>query len=50
MACRPGSPIKRAVVARARKLAILMQRLWKTGEIYDLFYQPRGQSNMASAA
>lgn len=26
---------KRAVVAVARKLAILMHRLWKTGEAYD---------------
>jgi transposase len=29
---------KRAVVAVARKLAILLHRLWKTGEIYDPFY------------
>jgi transposase len=29
---------KRAVVAVARKLAVLLHRLWKTGEIYDPFY------------
>ena len=31
---------RRAVVAVARKLAILMHRLWKTGEVYDPFYKP----------
>ncbi|MFP3853769.1 MAG: transposase [Anaerolineales bacterium] len=31
-------PKKRAVVAVARKLAVLMHRLWKTGEKYDPFY------------
>jgi transposase len=30
---------KRAVVGVARKLAILLHHLWKTGEIYDPFYQ-----------
>ena len=29
---------KRAVVAVARKLAILLQRLWVTGEVYDPFF------------
>jgi len=29
---------KRAVVAVARKLAVLLHHLWKTGEIYDPFY------------
>lgn len=28
---------RRAVVAVARKLAVLMHRLWKTGEVYDPF-------------
>jgi transposase len=38
---------KRAVVAVARKLAILLHRLWKTGEIYDPFYSPlRGLEEM----
>ena len=32
---------KRAVVAVARKLAVLLHRLWKTGEIYDPFYLAR---------
>jgi transposase len=30
---------KRAVVATARKLAVLLHRLWKTGEVYNPFYQ-----------
>lgn len=30
---------KRAVVGVARKLAILLHRLWKTGEVYDPFYR-----------
>ena len=29
---------KRAVVAVARKLAVLLHRLWVTGEVYDPFY------------
>ena len=35
---------KRAIVAVARKLAVLLHRLWTTGEVYDPFYnsQPRG--------
>ena len=32
---------KRAVVAVARKLAVLLHHLWKTGEIYDPFYLAR---------
>ena len=31
---------KRAVVAVARKLAVLLHRLWSTGEVYDPFYTP----------
>lgn len=30
---------KRAVVAVARKLAVLLHRLWSTGEVYEPFYQ-----------
>ena len=30
---------KRALVAVARKLAVLLHHLWKTGESYDPFYQ-----------
>lgn len=41
---------KRAVVAVARKLAILMHRLWKTGEVYDPFYQIRGEVEAPSLA
>jgi transposase len=36
---------KRAVIAVARKLAILLHHLWKTGEIYDPFYQSREPAN-----
>ena len=32
---------KRAVVGVARKLAVLLHHLWKTGEIYDPFYLAR---------
>ena len=32
---------KRAVLAVARKLAVLLHRLWKTGEIYDPSYHAR---------
>lgn len=32
---------KRAVTAVARKLAVLMHRLWTTGETYDPFYQSK---------
>jgi transposase len=32
---------KRAVIAVARKLAVLLHRLWKTGEIYDPSYHAR---------
>jgi len=32
---------KRAVVAVARKLAVLMHRLWVAGEVYDPLYQAR---------
>lgn len=32
---------KRAVVAVARRLAVLLHHLWKTGEVYDPFYLAR---------
>ena len=32
---------KRAVIAVARKLAVLLHRLWTTGEVYDPFYNSR---------
>ena len=37
---------KRAIVAVARKLAILLHRLWVTGEVYE----PLRNSNIAPAA
>ena len=40
---------KRAVVGVARKLAILLHHLWKTGEAYDPFYLAR-QHDQASEA
>ena len=30
---------KRAIVAVARKLAVLLHHLWKNGEVYDPFHQ-----------
>jgi transposase len=38
---------KRAVVAVARKLSVLLHRLWLTGEVYEPFY-PATQSKKAS--
>jgi transposase len=32
---------KRAVVAVARKLSVLLHRLWVTGEVYDPLYNAR---------
>ncbi len=34
---------KRAVVAVARKLAVLLHHLWRTGEVYDPFHQVEAQ-------
>ena len=39
---------RRAVVAVARKLAILLHHLWKTGEIYDPFIQDEDRVTRAS--
>jgi transposase len=45
---------KRAVVAVARKLAVLLHRLWTTGEVYDPLYNDNArrlrQGNVAEAA
>ncbi|OGT29764.1 MAG: hypothetical protein A2W28_09535 [Gammaproteobacteria bacterium RBG_16_51_14] len=38
---------KRAVVAVARKLAVLLHRLWTTGEIYDPFYHAKREKEPA---
>jgi transposase len=35
---------KRAVVGVARKLAVLLHHLWKTGEVYDPFYQSKSEA------
>lgn len=44
-----GSPAnkKRARVAVARKLAVLMHRLWKTGELYDPLYLANQRGELA---
>lgn len=39
---------RRAVVAVARKLAVLMHRLWRTGEIYEPFFQQNNQLQRAA--
>jgi transposase len=40
---------KRAVVAVARKLAVLLHRLWVTGEVYDPLYKPtKGMIQLAA--
>ncbi|HLC03098.1 MAG TPA: IS110 family transposase [Anaerolineales bacterium] len=41
---------KRAVVALARKLAVLLHRLWLTGEIYDPFHSAHAPSPVTAAA
>jgi transposase len=38
---------KRAVVAVARKLAVLLHRLWVTGELYDPFYDTQADCRAA---
>jgi transposase len=40
---------KRAVVAVARKLAVLLHRLWKTGEVYDPFYLAKNDVQASEA-
>lgn len=43
-----GAPAKRrAVAAVARKLAVLMHRLWVTGEAYDRFYNAKRLNHVA---
>ena len=42
LAARGGKNAKRrAVVAVARKLAVLLHRLWRHGEVYDPFFKPQ---------
>jgi transposase len=38
---------KRAVVAVARKLSVLLHRLWTTGELYDPLYNSRNRNPSA---
>ncbi len=39
---------RRAVVAVARKLAVLMHRIWRTGDVYDPFYKPKAAALKAA--
>jgi transposase len=41
---------KRAVVAVARKLSVLLHRLWVTGEIYDPLYNTHRHQEQEEAA
>lgn len=41
---------RRAVVAVARKLAVLLHRLWRTGEIYVPFHKPGAKQMFQQAA
>jgi transposase len=40
---------KRAVVAVARKLAVLLHHLWVTGDVYEPLYQSRLGTSTAHA-
>lgn len=42
-----GNQKKRALAAVARKLAVLLHRLWVSGEVYEPFYQGKGVSTPA---
>lgn len=39
---------KRAIVAVARKLAVLMHKLWKTGDVYDPFYNCKDKKTVSA--
>jgi transposase len=41
---------KRAVVAVARKLAVLLHHLWVTGDVYEPLHQARTGTGSAAAA
>jgi transposase len=41
---------KRAIVAVARKLAVLLHHLWVTGEVYDPLYQRKAKEKAAAKA
>ncbi len=40
---------KRAKVAVARKLAVLLHHLWKTGEVYDPFHLAKKRGELVPA-
>jgi len=40
---------KRAIVATARKLAVLLHRLWVSGEVYEPFYTSSRRTLVAAA-
>ena len=40
---------KRAIVAVARKLAVLLHRLWITGEVYQPLHNSNRQASMKAA-
>jgi hypothetical protein len=51
MASRGGKNAKkRAVVAVARKLSVLLHRLWVTAEVYDPLYNARRRTKQEEAA
>jgi hypothetical protein len=51
LAERGGKNAKmRAVVAVARKLAVLLHHLWKTGEIYDPLYLQKKREQSSEPA
>jgi transposase len=41
---------KRAAVAVARKLSVLLHRLWVSGEVYDPLYNTRRRAQQGEAA
>jgi hypothetical protein len=41
---------RRALVAIARKLAVLLHRLWVTGEVYDPLYNRKAAQAAKAAA
>ena len=45
-----GNAKKRAIVAVARKLAVLLHRLWVTGEVYEPLRNSRIKEKLPQAA
>jgi len=48
--CGARNAKKRAVVAVARKLAVLLHRLWVTGEVYEPLRNSQAQQGKGRAA